>query len=49
VKAFLLVGGGVKGVLTKLKGGIICRLSFIGVCDVDIAVCYAMSWAASRN
>ena len=24
VKAFLLVGGGVKGALTKLKGGVIC-------------------------
>ena len=49
MKAFSSVGGGVKGVPTKLEGGAICLWSFREVCDVDIAVCHVMSWAASRS
>ena len=49
VKAFSSVGGGVKGAPAKLEGGVIFSCSFRGICDVDIAVCHGMSWAASRS
>ena len=49
MKAFLSVGGGVKGASTKLKGGVMCRCSFRGGCDVNITVYYDMEKAVSRS
>jgi len=49
VKAFLLVGEGVKGISIKLKGGIMRRCSFRGGCDIDITIYYDMEKAASRS
>ena len=49
VKVFLQVGGGVKGAPMKLEGGVIFCWSFRGARNVDIAVDYATSWAASRG
>ena len=48
-EALSSVSRGVKGVPTKLEGGVICWCSFREGRDVDIGVCHATGRPASQS